>query len=263
MTASQNIPARNTLHPNPHRSRIMSIQMNKSSRSTGIRFAWLLLLLLPILTLTIRAQSPEELDARLREVLRQAMQQHTNINQPLKPLAESTGEATATETEAAEEKATSGVVVPSASPKPLTRLPSLTGSANASADNAAGTTRRPPSTIPSLGNTTNTNKTTTPRPTPGSNLPLRQGVPSLGSSGTIPAPGGATGNNDNTTVTENGGAQNGIPDIAGLLAAAGGNAAGGDVEIQLIKDGDHRLSRTEDLRRLLTVVGRLLEDIAA
>ncbi len=213
----------------------MSIQMNKPSRSAGIRFAWLLLLLLPILTLTVRGQSPEELDARLREVLRQAMQQNANINQPLQPLAESTEEAAstakATEAEATEEKATPGLVAPSASPKPLTRLPSLAGSANAPADNTAGTTRRPPSTIPSLGSTTNTNKTTTPRPTPGSNLPLRQGVPSLGSTGTIPAPGAAAGNNGNTTTTGNGGAQNGIPDIAGLLAAAGGNAAGGDAEI--------------------------------
>jgi len=235
MTASHHNPAPNTLHSNPHRSRIMSIQMNKPSRSAGIRFAWLLLLLLPILTLTVRGQSPEELDARLREVLRQAMQQNANINQPLQPLAESTEEAAstakATEAEATEEKATPGLVAPSASPKPLTRLPSLAGSANAPADNTAGTTRRPPSTIPSLGSTTNTNKTTTPRPTPGSNLPLRQGVPSLGSTGTIPAPGAAAGNNGNTTTTGNGGAQNGIPDIAGLLAAAGGNAAGGDAEI--------------------------------
>ena len=236
MTASQNIPDRNALYSNPHRSRIMSIQMNKSSRSAGNRFAWLLLLLLPILTLTVKAQSPEELDARLREVLRRAMQQNADISQPLKPLAESTEEAAsteeATETKATEEKATPTLVAPSASPKPLTRLPSLTGSANAPAENTTGSTRRPPTTIPSLGSTTNTNKTTTPRPTPGSNLPLRQGVPSLGSTGTIPAPGAAAGNNaNNNTTTGNAGAQNGIPDIAGLLAAAGGNAAGGDAEI--------------------------------
>ena len=236
MTASQNIPDRNALYSNPHRSRIMSIQMNKSSRSAGNRFAWLLLLLLPILTLNARGQSPEELDARLREVLRRAMQQNADISQPLKPLAESTEEAAsseeATETKATEEKATPTLVAPSASPKPLTRLPSLTGSANAPAENATSSTRRPPTTIPSLGSTTNTNKTTNPRPTPGSNLPLRQGVPSLGSTGTIPAPGAAAGNNaNNNTTTGNAGAQNGIPDIAGLLAAAGGNAAGGDAEI--------------------------------
>ena len=236
MTASQNIPDRKTLHPNPHRPRIMSIHMNKSSLSAGLHFVWLLLLIFPILPLTVRGQSPQELDARLREVLRQAMQQNTNINQPLKPLAESTEEAAGTpttnETEATEED-TPGIAAPSASPKPLTRLPSLTGSGNASTGNAASTTRRPPSTIPSRGSTTNTNSAATPRPTPGSNLPLRQGVPNIGSTGRIPGPGAAAGNNTNanTTSTGNAGAQNGVPDIAGLLAAAGGNAAGGDVEI--------------------------------
>ena len=38
--------------------------------------------------------------------------------------------------------------------------------------------------------------------------------------------------------------------------------AGRDGEIQLIKDGDHRLSRPEDLRRLLRVVGNLLQDVS-
>ena len=230
MTASQNIPARNKLNPNPYPSRIMSRPIYKSLRTASIRHAWLLLLL-PILTLPVRGQSPEELDARLRAVLRQAMQQDKNINQPLKPLAESTEEASA----AAEEDGASAtpVVSPSASPKPLTRLPSITGSGSTgtSAVNTNNVTRRPPATIPSLGTTGSSNRTT-PRPVPGNNVPLRQGVPNIGSTGTIPAPGGtAAGNNANTTSTGNAGSQNGIPDIAGLLAAAGGKAAGADAEV--------------------------------
>ena len=160
------------------------------------------------------------------------MQQDKNINQPLEPLAESTEEASA----AAEEDGASAtpVVSPSASPKPLTRLPSITGgsgSTGASAVNTNNVTRRPPATIPSLGTTGSSNRTT-PRPVPGNNVPLRQGVPNIGSTGTIPAPGGtAAGNNANTTSTGNAGSQNGIPDIAGLLAAAGGKAAGADAEV--------------------------------
>lgn len=231
MTASQNIPARNTLNSNPHRSRIMSLQNNKSFRTAGIQNAWLLLLFLPMLTLTVRGQSPEELDARLRAVLRQAMQQDSNVSQPLKPLAESTEEAESTTEE--EKSPASAVATPSASPKPLTRLPSITtpgSSASTPAGNTNSPTRRPPATIPSLGTAGNGNRTSTPRPTPENNIPLRQGVPTLGSSGTIPASGAATGDN-NTATTGNTGSQNGIPDIAGLLAAAGGNAAGGEAEI--------------------------------
>lgn len=209
----------------------MSLQNNKSFRTAGIQNAWLLLLFLPMLTLTVRGQSPEELDARLRAVLRQAMQQDSNVSQPLKPLAESTEEAESTTEE--EKSPASAVATPSASPKPLTRLPSITtpgSSASTPAGNTNSPTRRPPATIPSLGTAGNGNRTSTPRPTPENNIPLRQGVPTLGSSGTIPASGAATGDN-NTATTGNTGSQNGIPDIAGLLAAAGGNAAGGEAEI--------------------------------
>jgi dipeptidyl aminopeptidase/acylaminoacyl peptidase len=34
--------------------------------------------------------------------------------------------------------------------------------------------------------------------------------------------------------------------------------AGSDVELRLVKDGDHRLSRPQDLRRLLDILQSLL-----
>ena len=202
---------------NPQFNRIMpSTLKNPSLRKQPTLCLWLSLLSITLLAGTLlQAQSPAELDAKLREVLQRAMAQNGNVEQELQPLADSADNVSKAAANPQADKTTPAPkAIPNAGPKPLPRI-------------SAG------ATIPSLSRT---NRNTTPRP--GLNnrtTPLRQGTPTpfggrraLGNSNSTP------GNNTTTSESEN---QNGIPDIAGLLAAARGKAA--DAEGEGADEGDN------------------------
>jgi len=161
----------------------------------------------------LQAQSPEELDARLREVLRQAMSQNGNVAQELQPLAESTMPVTEEAAGTADEQSPKPTVIPNIAPKPLPRITPRAGGGVS---------------LPSL---TRTNRISTPRPTPGGRTPLRQGNPIPSGAGRA-LPNSIGNANSNNTVTSESENQNGIPDIAGLLAAARGKAEGDEGEIE-------------------------------
>ncbi|HBP57037.1 MAG TPA: hypothetical protein DD687_13975, partial [Verrucomicrobiales bacterium] len=77
---------------NPAFIRIMSSKLNKSyMRKLPMSCLWLFLLTTTLITSSlVQAQSPGELDARLREVLQRAMNQDGNLEQEFQALAEST-----------------------------------------------------------------------------------------------------------------------------------------------------------------------------
>ena len=188
---------------NPAFFRIMSSKLNKSyMRKLPMSCLWLFLLTTTLITSSlVQAQSPGELDARLREVLQRAMNQDGNLEQEFQALAESTESINQESVKTPTPKVLPAPkALPNAGPK---TLPSLTPRSSATA------------TTPS---TSQTNSNTISAPQSG-NVP-----PTLPQGGTLPSASSLPGMNNKTSNTAAAGAgnQNGIPDIAGLLAAARG-----------------------------------------
>ena len=155
---------------------------------------WLFLLTTTLITSSlVQAQSPGELDARLREVLQRAMNQDGNLEQEFQALAESTESINQESVKTPTPKVLPAPkALPNAGPK---TLPSLTPRSSATA------------TTPS---TSQTNSNTISAPQSG-NVP-----PTLPQGGTLPSASSLPGMNNKTSNTAAAGAgnQNGIPDIA-------------------------------------------------
>lgn len=193
---------------NPQFNRIMSSTLKKTSgRKSPTSCLWLTLLSISLIACPLlQAQSPAELDAKLREVLQRAMSQSENVEQKLQPLAEPAELATKEATNATPTKENSAPIkLPTTAPKSLPRITSKPGRS---------------ATIPSLSRTNRT--TTRPSLSNGRN-PLKQGSPTPNNQGGIQP--GNTSTPTNNTVSSESENQNGIPDIAGLLATARGKAA--------------------------------------
>ena len=210
-------------HPQPtlpsiHAAMNTTISSQKPKHRLGIQsacLAWAIMALMESFTLSMQAQTPQELDAQFQSLVQHAMTGSQAEAQTFRPLAESLENTDEILELNDEDSASSDTATQQKPPKTAQTTPALSGPRPLS---TLSSTNRAIN-LPSLNRSTSTNAS----PAVGSSSSSNDPATLTSSTGSENA---ATGNNTIATP----GSQNGIPDVAGLLAAAAGGVDAGAEE---------------------------------